>query len=36
LNSTILLIGFELNTSIMKAKEGKLHESSILNNSPEV
>ena len=30
LNSTILLIGFELNTSIMKAKDGQLHESSIL------
>ena len=36
LNSTILLIGFELNTSIMKAKEGKLHESSILSNPAEV
>lgn len=35
LNSTILLIGFELNTSIMKAKDGQLHESSILNNPLE-
>lgn len=30
LNSSILLIGFELNTSILKAKDGRLHESSIL------
>lgn len=32
LNSTILLIGFELNTSIMRAKDGQLHESSILGD----
>lgn len=30
LNSNILLIGFELNTSILKAKHGRLHESRIL------
>lgn len=32
LNSIILLIGFELNTSILKAKAGKLHESRILGD----
>lgn len=33
LNSNILLIGFELNTSILKAKDGRLHESRILGQS---
>jgi membrane protein len=33
LNSVILLIGFELNTSIAKAKDGQLHESRILGDS---
>jgi membrane protein len=35
LNSNILLIGFELNTSIMRAKNGRLHGGSVLKFTKE-